>query len=65
METFVVRVFVPADAAETPLAGVVEHVGTGWSAPFGSEGELLAAFRSWLKREALQIGGVSAKREET
>jgi hypothetical protein len=28
METFVVRVFVPADDAELEPAGIVEHIGT-------------------------------------
>ena len=51
METFVVRVFVPAARGETPFAGVVEHVGTSWSARFGSDEELLTAIRSWLDRE--------------
>jgi hypothetical protein len=51
METFVVRVFVPAARGETPFAGVVEHVGTSWSARFGSDEELLTAIRSRLERE--------------
>lgn len=65
METFVVRIFVPAAGGETPIAGVVEHVGTGWSASFGGEEELLTAFRSWLEREGTPIGAnVSEKGRE-
>lgn len=51
METFIVRVFVPAADGDTQIAGVVEHVGSGWSSHFGSEDELFSAFRSWLERE--------------
>jgi hypothetical protein len=52
METFVVRVFVPAEAGEARLAGLVEQVGTGWSARFASGEELLAAIRPWVERES-------------
>lgn len=39
METFVVRVFVPAGDEKLELTGVVEHSGTGRSEHFrGSEG---------------------------
>lgn len=55
METFVVRVFVPAARGETPFAGVVEHVGTSWSARFGSGEELLTAIRSWLEHERVPV----------
>ena len=34
METFVVRVFIPADAGDVSFCGVVEHVGTGRTEPF-------------------------------
>jgi hypothetical protein len=51
METFVVRVFVPAEAGEAEFAGLVEQVGTGWSARFASGEELLASIRSWQERE--------------
>lgn len=57
METFVVRVFVPAEHGETPFAGVLEHVGTNWSARFGSDEELVRAIRSWLERERVPTGG--------
>jgi len=56
METFVIRVFVPAAHGETPFAGVVEHVGTSWSARFGSDEELVRAIRSWLERERVPTG---------
>jgi hypothetical protein len=48
VKTFVVRLWAavdPADEAHEPLHGVVEHVGSGRSAPFASEDELLAFLR--------------------
>jgi hypothetical protein len=63
METFVVRVFVPAARGETPFAGVVEHVGTSWSARFGSDEELLTTIRSWLDRERAPVS--TSSREVT
>ena len=37
-----VRVFVPAARGETPFAGVVEHVGTSWSARFSNTPAILS-----------------------
>ncbi len=48
MRTFVVRVWTPTEPfveEGDPLRGVVEHVGSGRSTPFGSESELLALLR--------------------
>ena len=48
MTTFVVRVWTPRDpSVEEPgaLHGLVEHVGSGRSAPFADERELLAFLR--------------------
>jgi hypothetical protein len=55
METFVVRVFLPVTGGETPIAGVVEHVGTSWSGQFGTDAELLKTIRSWLEREHVPL----------
>lgn len=65
METFVVRMFVPAAGAEAPFAGIVEHVGTSWSAHFGSGEELQTAIRSWLEREHPPVGTASSGRGTT
>jgi hypothetical protein len=43
MRTYVVRVFVPADASGVPLCGIVEHVGTGRAEPFHGSGGLIDA----------------------
>ena len=46
METFVVRVFVPADDAELEPTGFVEHVGTRRSRRFqGAQGLIDAVLR--------------------
>jgi len=48
VNTFVVRLWVATDPpieAGEPLHGVVEHVGSGRSTPFGNENELLAFLR--------------------
>jgi hypothetical protein len=45
METFVVRLWtpdLPTDAAANRIRGVVEHVGSGRSAAFAGEAELVA-----------------------
>ncbi len=44
METFVVRVWVPADEAapRTPMRGIVQHAGTGRVEAFRGSEELLA-----------------------
>jgi hypothetical protein len=41
MKTFVVRVFVSADAQPLPLAGIVEHVSAGRREAFEGGTELL------------------------
>lgn len=41
VETFVVRIFVPADRGFVPLAGTVEHVGAGRASSFSGIVELL------------------------
>jgi hypothetical protein len=41
VETFVVRVFVAADADAVPFCGVVEHAGTGRAEPFQSTQDLI------------------------
>jgi hypothetical protein len=52
VETFVIRVWVPAaPEPQAPLRGIVEHVGTHWSAAFGDGEELLASLGSWVGRE--------------
>lgn len=61
METFVVRMFVTTVPGESPFAGVVEHVGTTWSARFGSHEELVTVLRSWLEHERTPT---SATRQE-
>jgi hypothetical protein len=48
VRTFVVRVWTPAEPAveeQGALRGLVEHVGSGRSAPFADELELLAFLR--------------------
>jgi hypothetical protein len=59
-----VRVFVPAAAGDTPFAGVVEHVGTNWSAQFANEDELLRSIRTWLDREQAVGTSVTAGRRQ-
>jgi hypothetical protein len=54
MKAFVVRVFVPAAGGETPLAGVVEHVGQAQTARFANEQELIAAIRAALEHEPVR-----------
>jgi hypothetical protein len=41
VETFVMRVFVPADADGVPFCGVVERSGSGRSEPFQSAQDLI------------------------
>lgn len=60
-----VRVFVPAVESVPQLAGVIEHVGTGWSARFSSSDELLASFRSWLEREGSDLSRDDRSRTTT
>ena len=43
METFVVRVWVPAEGvAPAPMRGTVQHVTTGETTPFTDEDELVS-----------------------
>lgn len=51
METFVVRIFVPAFDGDTlPLSGIVEHVASGRAEPFQGSHDLLALVREALER---------------
>ena len=43
METFVVRIFVPADGAELEVAGTVRHVASGTERSFRGRRGLVAA----------------------
>ncbi len=56
METFVVRVWVPAEGEETEeparMRGSVNHVGSGSSDPFRGIDELLALLRSGIASPA-------------
>jgi hypothetical protein len=45
METFVVRVFVPATPEALPLCGLVERVGVSGPTPFRGVEELITALR--------------------
>jgi hypothetical protein len=52
METFVVRVWTPAETRadeDFALHGVVEHVGSSESSPFSGPQELLEALRAELE----------------
>jgi hypothetical protein len=49
METFVLRIFLPADSAEVELAGIVEHVGSGVKRPFRGKQSLVAALIGGLQ----------------
>lgn len=61
METFVVRVWVPAAAEpcrdDTGLRGIVEHVSSQRSRPFTDAGELLGFVRECLQTERLTHPG--------
>lgn len=63
MQTFVVRLWTPgADPAEAPperLRGVVEDLGSGRSATFTHDGELVAFLRE-RREEREQVGGGAA-----
>jgi len=51
METFVIRIFVPAfDGEALPLSGIVEHVGSGQAASFQGGQALVALVRKALER---------------
>jgi hypothetical protein len=62
MESFLVRVFVPSDGGHHRLAGVIEHVGTGWSAPFASDDELLSSIGRWLDHEVAAVTQAAVQR---
>ena len=63
METFVVRVFVPADHAAMPLAGTVEHVGAGRTSSFrGIAGLLDVVLRELQLNDADSPTGIGPDR---
>ena len=64
METFVVRVFVPDAGGDTPIAGIVEHVGTTWANRFTGEDELIASLRAWIGRNETPAPRSSYRHEE-
>ena len=55
METFVVRVFVPADQDGVPFCGLVEHIGDQRAQRFAGAIELLERIREGL-RETVEPG---------
>jgi len=63
METFVVRVFVPAGDEKLELTGVVEHSSTGRSEQFRGSADLLDIVRRQL--ETLDEHPEPRNREET
>jgi len=58
MNTFLVRVWVPADdtGCGTALRGVVRHVATGVERPFSSDEEVLCVLRSAMTRRLKPAG---------
>ena len=60
METFVVRVFVPAGHEQVPFAGTVEHVRAGRSSSFRGVAELVDAVLGELHLEALVVSELKA-----
>jgi hypothetical protein len=53
METFVLRIFVPARRERLPLAGVIEHVGSGRKQAFQDQAELLDVVLHQLELDQL------------
>jgi hypothetical protein len=51
VETFVLRVFVPADAEDVPFCGIVEHPGSGLSESFHGVSELMRVVLQRLEHE--------------
>ena len=65
METFVVRVFVPAENEKLELTGVVEHSGTGRSEHFrGTEGLLDVVLQQLELGHGFHVAGETEKEEE-
>jgi hypothetical protein len=60
VETFVLRVFVPADRELVPFAGTIEHVGAGRSSSFQGVGELVQAVLGELHLEATALSELKA-----
>jgi hypothetical protein len=58
VETFVVRVFVPAGRESVPFTGTIEHVGAGESSSFRGAAELIDTVM-----RALQFDDLSAPSE--
>lgn len=65
METFVVRVFVPASEERLELSGFVEHAGTGHAQSFTGADALIGVVlrRLELRREPAELP--QPEREET
>jgi hypothetical protein len=60
VKTFVVRVWTPPEPVpdtREPLRGLVEHIGSGRSVPFGNEAELLAFLLESQSQVDLQTAG--------
>lgn len=68
METFVVRIWAPADPAErssaTALQGRVEHVASGRGVAFRGAAELCRLLLDQVRRTAT-VAGVSAQKKES
>ena len=64
METFVVRIFVPAAGERVRLTGVVEHVGTGRALAFRGRTGLVDAVLHELELGREPVGQQSESEEE-
>lgn len=64
METFVVRIFVPADGAELEIAGTVRHVASGTERSFRGRRGLVAAVLGSLLHPAAEHKEVESCRTE-
>ena len=57
-----VRVFRAVGAADASLAGVIEHIGTGWSTPFTTADELVSSIQAWLEPDSTPPGDLNAQK---